>query len=122
MAKIALITVLALLFGPAILLLSLGLVLNPAAQASCLPATSSSPSTGTHLRHRARDLTRGLPAPGRVVDTLEWVRDARPSDHRRTQAPHGSGPVSQCRHTHRRRCRRTRRLGRARQSGTDTSS
>ena len=41
MVKAALITVLALLFGPAVLLLSLGLVLNPAAQASCLATTSA---------------------------------------------------------------------------------
>lgn len=41
MAKAALITVFAFLFGPAALLLGLGLVLNPAAQASCLPTTSA---------------------------------------------------------------------------------
>ena len=47
MAKAVGVAVLALLFGPAILLLSLGVVLNPAAQASCLPSTSSTVSTGT---------------------------------------------------------------------------
>jgi hypothetical protein len=46
MVKAALITVLALLFGPAVLLLSLGLVLNPAARASCLPSPSATGSTG----------------------------------------------------------------------------
>jgi len=69
MAKAVLATVLALLFGPAILLLSLGVVLNPAAQASCLPSTSSTVSKGTP--------NGAEPETSRVVSPLpagSWTR------------------------------------------------
>jgi hypothetical protein len=71
MAKAALITVLAILFGPATLLLSLGLVLNPAAQASCLPSPSATGSTGAP--------TGAQPETSRLVFPLpagSWTRSS----------------------------------------------